>query len=200
MTLLPKCAFLAQLACDECPICYQDLIRPTTTTCKHTFCLACLRRWLRSANTCPCCRQQLYKPADGSQSAIRRFAPAATFGQRSPQERLTSSTLHVIDPVAQNFLAAATSRDVPATLTWLRHIATELGLPFRPGLPIVRALPRNDRIFPAVEVFALHIHAWIPQRMAAGSNRLRQTLIESTRLASRLFADIDQMSGTRDGR
>ncbi|KAJ8558878.1 hypothetical protein ON010_g8571 [Phytophthora cinnamomi] len=44
---------------DECPICCDDFTDPFTTTCRHTFCSACIFRWLATNNACPACRQTL---------------------------------------------------------------------------------------------------------------------------------------------
>lgn len=72
MALLTKDTFLAQLVCDvaeDCPICYEPRKDTVTTACKHTFCLECLRHWLTTANTCPCCRIKLYDDRPPSRPA-----------------------------------------------------------------------------------------------------------------------------------
>ncbi|KAI5359236.1 putative Zinc finger, RING-type [Septoria linicola] len=45
---------------EDCSICYEELVRPTRTACKHVFCLECLETWLQKHNTCPACRRRLY--------------------------------------------------------------------------------------------------------------------------------------------
>lgn len=45
---------------DICPICYTetDFAEQTFTQCGHMFCTTCLRKWLKSSNTCPLCRKE----------------------------------------------------------------------------------------------------------------------------------------------
>ncbi len=41
-----------------CSICYCVMVDPTSTSCGHTFCKACLQTALSNASTCPTCRGQ----------------------------------------------------------------------------------------------------------------------------------------------
>lgn len=43
----------------ECPICQETIATPKITSCRHTFCQACLDKWLETNNTCPMCRTQI---------------------------------------------------------------------------------------------------------------------------------------------
>ena len=45
----------------DCPICYENIARPFTTSCNHIFCKECLLTWTEESNTCPCCRAELYR-------------------------------------------------------------------------------------------------------------------------------------------
>lgn len=43
----------------ECPICQETTKDTKTTSCRHTFCVSCLDKWLMTNNTCPMCRTQI---------------------------------------------------------------------------------------------------------------------------------------------
>ncbi len=43
----------------HCSICYNVMVDPTSTSCGHTFCKACLNASLSHARTCPTCRGQV---------------------------------------------------------------------------------------------------------------------------------------------
>ncbi|GIZ36649.1 hypothetical protein CKM354_000011800 [Cercospora kikuchii] len=62
--------YMSSLVHDDCDICYQPMTEPTRLSCRHYFCLECIRSWLDGNNTCPSCRAQLFEepgePNDGS--------------------------------------------------------------------------------------------------------------------------------------
>lgn len=46
----------------KCPVCFEEYkagARATRMFCGHLFCTACIREWLRTANSCPVCRYEL---------------------------------------------------------------------------------------------------------------------------------------------
>jgi len=43
----------------ECPICQETTKNTKTTSCRHTFCVPCLDKWLAANHTCPMCRTQI---------------------------------------------------------------------------------------------------------------------------------------------
>lgn len=43
----------------ECPVCYNVMEQPVTTTCGHTFCRCCIKRTMQSRNMCPLCSSSL---------------------------------------------------------------------------------------------------------------------------------------------
>ena len=45
----------------DCPICYENIASPFTTSCNHIFCKECMLTWTEESNTCPCCRAKLYR-------------------------------------------------------------------------------------------------------------------------------------------
>jgi Lon protease-like protein len=53
---------LRKVALDEldCPLCYNIMLEPTTTTCGHTLCRRCLIRSFDHSNICPVCRRTSY--------------------------------------------------------------------------------------------------------------------------------------------
>ena len=53
---------LRKVAHDEldCPLCYNIMLEPTTTTCGHTLCRRCLIRSFDHSNICPVCRRSSY--------------------------------------------------------------------------------------------------------------------------------------------
>ncbi|KAK4615659.1 hypothetical protein CLAFUW4_10438 [Fulvia fulva] len=68
MASLPdKDEFIASLspsieAVGDCSICYENERNFNTsiiTPCRHNFCAECLKTWLETSNTCPCCRAEL---------------------------------------------------------------------------------------------------------------------------------------------
>ncbi|KAF7188252.1 putative RING finger protein [Pseudocercospora fuligena] len=67
MALLTRDEYIAQLrpdgssSTDTCPICHEDVDSPVTTSCRHTFCLECLKPWMERSHTCPSCRNALYE-------------------------------------------------------------------------------------------------------------------------------------------
>lgn len=44
---------------DDCPICLDKIQNKVTTSCNHSFCKRCLRRWTTHENTCPTCREKI---------------------------------------------------------------------------------------------------------------------------------------------
>jgi len=46
----------------ECPICQETTKDTKTTSCRHTFCVSCLDKWLMHNHTCPMCRTQIQEP------------------------------------------------------------------------------------------------------------------------------------------
>lgn len=40
---------------DDCSICRENKCN-VQTSCNHTFCESCIKIWLKTNNTCPCCR------------------------------------------------------------------------------------------------------------------------------------------------
>ena len=46
----------------ECPICLETTKDTKTTSCRHTFCVQCLDKWLMTNHTCPLCRTELNEP------------------------------------------------------------------------------------------------------------------------------------------
>ena len=45
----------------ECSICYESIEKLLKTTCNHIFCGRCINSWLEKHNTCPYCREEIYK-------------------------------------------------------------------------------------------------------------------------------------------
>ena len=45
----------------ECSICLEtmDPLETVTTNCRHAFCSTCIRPWVTSKGTCPCCRAEI---------------------------------------------------------------------------------------------------------------------------------------------
>ncbi|UJO22775.1 uncharacterized protein CLAFUR5_12173 [Fulvia fulva] len=69
MALPAQADFLANLAADKCPICYEPFVVPIKTECGHSFCMKCAKEWFTTARTCPSCRTPLYKkPEDWEDS------------------------------------------------------------------------------------------------------------------------------------
>ena len=195
MALPTKDAFLAQLACDECPICYEDVTGPTTTACNHSFCLECLRHWLRSANTCPCCRAKLYeertRSSPSNDNGATVAAPAPPYSG-SNERRWRNIRLAISD-----LLVVVTDRQINDTALLIRDIQRRLDLPVHSSLPIIRAL-QTERAFILVDRFALQLYTSIQRRMVADPNvlsdRMQQLDVDASRLMARLYADMDQIS------
>ena len=75
---------------DECPICMDDVSKPTITPCGHVFCCGCIENWLvKEKAECPLCRTAVYAdalvdaPADATQQAID--APAGQVRLAAPR-------------------------------------------------------------------------------------------------------------------
>lgn len=44
----------------ECAICLDNIKdKMKTLPCHHSFCKKCIYKWLKSSNTCPCCRKKI---------------------------------------------------------------------------------------------------------------------------------------------
>ena len=68
MALPSKDQYLSELEPTDCPICLTTITEPTSTACRHFFCLECLKAWLAAHKDCPTCRQELYKdPAESEE-------------------------------------------------------------------------------------------------------------------------------------
>lgn len=44
----------------ECPICYENECNVMETTCKHSFCIRCISKWLNQDGKCPLCRATIH--------------------------------------------------------------------------------------------------------------------------------------------
>ncbi|XP_050521912.1 E3 ubiquitin-protein ligase Iruka-like [Daktulosphaira vitifoliae] len=52
-----------------CPICLDELnIEIHVTTCIHTFCKGCIKKWIKIHGTCPICRSSINYETDGTSS------------------------------------------------------------------------------------------------------------------------------------
>ena len=49
---------------DECLICLDLLVQPSTTMCGHTFCKRCLIQYLEKEQKCPMCRKPIFQSPD----------------------------------------------------------------------------------------------------------------------------------------
>lgn len=47
-----------------CPICYENGIEFGETVCGHSFCMDCIKLWLRNNKCCPYCRMELIEDGD----------------------------------------------------------------------------------------------------------------------------------------
>ena len=62
--------------CDICVICQDKCYESeeNKTTCGHVFHTGCLLGWLKTHNTCPCCREELYdKPEEPNQNDLENL-------------------------------------------------------------------------------------------------------------------------------
>ncbi|XP_026289981.1 E3 ubiquitin-protein ligase RAD18-like [Frankliniella occidentalis] len=50
----------------KCGICYERIVTPMITSCSHTFCSLCIRKWLATKQVCPACSETVYE------SSLRR--------------------------------------------------------------------------------------------------------------------------------
>ena len=50
----------------QCAVCYTDLTlgNCVITDCNHEFCNTCFFRWMKTKQTCPCCRKKFISPID----------------------------------------------------------------------------------------------------------------------------------------
>ena len=60
----------------ECPICYAyfSSTQLIYLPCDHSFCVSCIRMWLKSKMTCPCCRGPSSKIPEQLSNCIALFA------------------------------------------------------------------------------------------------------------------------------
>jgi len=62
-------------AAGECAICYTaPAADPTRLSCSHTFCSACVERWLETHSTCPLCRSEVRPPGASAAPAAAAVA------------------------------------------------------------------------------------------------------------------------------
>lgn len=43
----------------DCPVCYDNHVKPVTLDCQHIFCEVCISEWLDKEKTCPVCRSEV---------------------------------------------------------------------------------------------------------------------------------------------
>lgn len=70
---------------------------PVRLECGHVFGEICIRRWLKDANTCPNCRDQLYEV---------HFLPQGQGGFTVDSPQLESETVEVASDVAQDHISS----------------------------------------------------------------------------------------------
>lgn len=44
---------------EDCPICLCSIKREVKTSCNHSFCGVCIRKWCRNNDSCPLCRKDI---------------------------------------------------------------------------------------------------------------------------------------------
>lgn len=216
MALPAKETLLAQLACDECPICYEEVTGPTTTTCKHTFCLVCLRHWLQTANTCPCCRAKLYEeciqstpsnenratvaasPPPYSDSDERRWRNIGLVAAAAPNRwiqlsAIPSATLRTVESNIQSLIAAVSNRNAVLTTSYLWSICTQLRLPLSLASisQATTTLENDPTAFTAVESVAVQLQSFMrhflhPRSYRGGSVSPHTLKLFFTRMERRL--------------
>lgn len=67
----------------ECPICQETIKDTKTTSCRHTFCVSCLDKWLEIKYTCPLCRRIIGLPKSNNMNIEGlRFFPVVYYRHR----------------------------------------------------------------------------------------------------------------------
>ncbi|CDS06526.1 hypothetical protein LRAMOSA09054 [Lichtheimia ramosa] len=81
----------------QCPICLQPITEATSTPCGHTFCRACIQRWLKYHTQCPCCVAKLHRRVLYESDSIDRIV--TEFGKlRQAYEDETHQDLSLVVP------------------------------------------------------------------------------------------------------
>mmetsp|Transcript_18745 Transcript_18745/g.42205 ORF Transcript_18745/g.42205 Transcript_18745/m.42205 type:complete len:407 (+) Transcript_18745:75-1295(+) len=75
----------------KCSVCLEDYrpgLRATRMLCGHLFCTACIREWLREANSCPVCRYELATDCEDFESGRRSRMSGRTVRLRAAELRM----------------------------------------------------------------------------------------------------------------
>jgi hypothetical protein len=89
----------------ECPLCLEWTYHTSTTFCGHTFCSACLSRWVAAAGTCPVCREGIRKDGsmdDSKEARARRL----TMAMEMEHEERERERLRLLEQERHNQCAA----------------------------------------------------------------------------------------------
>ena len=183
MALPTEVTFYAQLACDDaedCPICYEPLKDPLTTSCKHSFCLICLRDWLETASTCPCCRKKLClnaAPRHFTDNGLRNTLSATNLRLHYLMNLTTLSTptLVQLQCVTRNLAASLTPRRVRPTRRLLDDLSFLFGRP-SPEFPMHAPFTFLRPDAPDDEPVFLGLEQWVPASLACVRRELAARL------------------------
>lgn len=82
----------------ECNICFEILEKSESykTVCQHFFCKSCINKWTCQNNTCPVCRQQLFKSSKELQiqRVQKMIAPYLNYVIEHPHLAIDPETLY----------------------------------------------------------------------------------------------------------
>lgn len=58
----------------NCAICFETIKNMKELPCNHSFCKACIHKWLETSNTCPCCRMKVKFRCNGCKNGCKECA------------------------------------------------------------------------------------------------------------------------------
>lgn len=129
----------ADLADDECPVCFDHMESPRTLPCGHNVCLTCFDMWANLSNNCPFCK----RPMEDLQTVLTRTL-------KNLQDHLQSSidSLNKLKTIRSHISDDPRTGIISRQISKLSDLATEVGIrvddPLNADVATIHVMPDSN--------------------------------------------------------